>query len=242
MSDSLPVKSQIEAPLQTGKWLRLSILIDFDEMTSLLQALENFQIFLVSGVTIRGEGKLEQSEFLNCYYSYIEALKSGQLPTDSRIRSYFASAFTTTPEALYALYVGDNKQLVKISKPIIQLQSHQFSYSESEGKFRPNVWGPDSISWGIQFSYPQMYQDDLMQIKRIKDDCEFPNTSLFRHLQLWVRKNTVATPFLVNGRRICVPFRLGKRSFAWINNHPQLIAKGLQVLPLPYSNDTHNNP
>ncbi len=38
----------------------------------------------------------------------------------------------------------------------------------------------------------------------------------------WVRDNTRATPFSVEGKKINATMRLGKNCFSWINHHPQL--------------------
>ena len=49
---------------------------------------------------------------------------------------------------------------------------------------------------------------------------EFPNTELFFQLQRWVRKHTKVTTFLVGGRELRVPVRLGSACVSWINEHP----------------------
>jgi hypothetical protein len=226
----LPVKSRIGPPLQASKWLKYPILIDLEEMESLLGALGNFWIFLISGLIRQGGGSILQGEFLDCYAAYIQSLKEGKWPEDARIRSYFSSVFTVTVDALYTVAIENQQQLIKVDKPVVQLQNHRFDYSLVDGKFRSMILGPDSIWWGIQFSYPQLYQDASMQIKHIrKGDDEFPNTALFHVLQRWIRQYTVATPFLVNEKQVNVPIRLGKNCFKWINNHPQLKEKGLTV-------------
>ncbi len=229
----LTVRNKIGLSLQASKWLKCPLLIDVDEMRALLNALGNFWIFLISGVIDAGKELLSQVEFLDCYQCYIESLKQGKLLDDERRRFYFSSVFTVTTEALYALPVSDQRLLVKVDKPVVQLQSHQFTYSAVDGKFRSMVFGTDHISWGIQFSYPQLYQDSLMQVRQVREGSEFPNTTLFHSLQRWMRQYTVATPFWVNHRRTNVPIRLGKNCFEWINNHPQLISKNLQVKNFP---------
>ncbi|WP_068471179.1 hypothetical protein [Candidatus Protochlamydia phocaeensis] len=227
---SLPIHSKIGLPLQASKWLKCPLLVDSHEMEALLNALSDFRLFLISGPTRIQEGEISKEEFLDCYRCYIEALKNGQLPQDSRLRSYFSCAFTQTIEALYAVHINSEQQLIKVNKPVIQLQSHRFDYSKADGKFRSMVFGNESIYWGIQFSYPQLYQDAAFQVKTVRESEEFPNTALFKRLQKWMREHTVATPFFVEGKRVNVPIRLGKACFAWINHHPQLALKGLQVM------------
>ncbi len=55
-----------------------------------------------------------------------------------------------------------------------------------------------SVTWGLQFSYPQLYQDPrTRQIFKVTDTPEFPNTALFSKLQKWIRSETLPTPFQV---------------------------------------------
>jgi hypothetical protein len=114
--------------------------------------------------------------------------------------------------------------------PIIQLQAHTLFYSQLDGQVRSMVRGEGEIHWGIQFSYPQIYQNaQTGQIEKIEDNEKFPNTALFRRLQRWVRDHTRATPLEVGGKRVNLPARLGKQCFSWINRHPQLLAAGIRV-------------
>lgn len=217
-----------DLPYQASKWLQSQALLDISEMESLLQAIGDFHIFMTGSVLKRGEGEIAKIEFLEHYKAYIEPLKKGFLPSEEGYRSYFSSVFTTDLAALYAILVDPEQQLVRVSKPVIQLQPHCMDYSVADGKFRSMALGTNSISWGIQFSYPQLFQEgktkEVMQV-----DESFSNTKLFRNLQRWIRHNTIPTPFIVEGKLINVPMRLGKQCLSWINQHPQLIKKQLQV-------------
>lgn len=225
----LSIKSKIEPPLQVSKWLKCPLLVDEKEMEALLRAIEPFEIFIASGLMLIGEGLVKQEEFLDCYTNYIDALKNGRIPDDARMARYFSSVFTRTRDALYAVHVDESRQMIKVDRPVVQLQTHRFIYG-ADRKFRSMVHGQGSIHWGIQFSYPQLYQDKEMRVWDVREGDEFPNTALFKALQRWMRENTVATPFIADGQRVNVPIRLGKRCFAWINHHCQLMASGLSVL------------
>ena len=229
MSAKLRQRSKATLPLQASKWLHCPVLVDVAEMQDLLHVLGEFYIVLATGVTKQGEGFLTTEEFIDGYFCYIEALKKGEIPLNPRIRPYFSTIVTRTLDPLYSVPVGENQQLIKIDKPVIQLQSHRFNYSKADGKFRSMVFGQDSIYWGIQFSYPQLYQDEQYVVKPVRETEEFPNTSLFKILQRWVRAHTIATPFLVGGKQVNVPIRLGKNCFSWINSHPQLAENCLTV-------------
>lgn len=228
----LAIFPKVNPSLQCSKWLSSSVLIDGEEMEELMKAMGEFWIFRVSGILQMSEGEISKEEFLDCYFHYIEALKSGQPLTDPRLQSYFSVVFTCSIEALYEVVLPNGQKLIKIGRPVIQLQKHRFNFSEADGKFRSMGMGQESIQWGIQFSYPQLYQDAALLVKEVRGQAEFPNTPLFKRLQKWVRDHTAPTPFMVNGKRINVPIRLGKNCFEWINRHPQLKGKGLTVLAL----------
>jgi hypothetical protein len=218
-----------EGPMQASKWLQSQVLLSSDEMAALFAALGAFDIFQTSCVIKQGEGWVSHQTFLDRYKIYVDALQQGKMPEESSY-ALFSSVFTADPESLYAVPVGEDKQLIRICRPIIQLQTHRMDYSPADGKFRSMTYGTDSILWGIQFSYPQLFQDKRsLEIKQATSS-EFPNAVLFQTLQRWIRHHTAPTPFLVEGVKINVPVRLGKQCFAWINQHPQLHQKGLFVL------------
>lgn len=229
---SLPQRTvSNQTPLEASKWLKIQLLVDADEMKDLLHELgDDFEIFLTSGVMDSSEGLLSREDFLKTYRSYVSDLIAGKLPDESLYRSCFSSVFTKDREALYALPVGENQHLIRVQKPVLQLQLHRMAYSPEDGNFHTMVFGKDSIAWGIQFSYPQLYRDhETKQVEKVVASSDFPNTFLFRSLQQWVRKATIPTPFMIQDRLTNVPVRLGKNCLSWINKHPNLIQKGIKV-------------
>ncbi|MBA3957296.1 MAG: hypothetical protein H0X51_02715 [Parachlamydiaceae bacterium] len=217
-------------PMQASKWLLSPILIDPQEMQALFDSMGPFSIYQTSNICKRGEGLISATTFLQHYREYIVALQEGRLLDESEYRSYFSTVFTADPDLLYVVPVGEDRQLIRVAKPVIQLQSHHLNYSFADGKFRSMTFGSSSITWGVQFSYPQLFQDAAtQQPESVVDSPSFPNTALFHRLQRWVRHNTLPTPFLVGDTQINVPMRLGKNCFAWINQHPQLREQGIRV-------------
>jgi hypothetical protein len=230
MTSFIPLRPTIGYSLQASKWQKSPLLIDVDEMKALLTVLGQFWIVQISGVIPIGQEIISREAFLEVYHHYLITLKKGKNSEDPRVRPYFSAVFTTFLEALYAVQVNEGHYLVKVQQPVIQLQAHRFDYSFADGTFRSMVMGIDSISWGIQFSYPHLYQDENLQVLTVREGVQFPNTILFKRLQQWVRANTIATPFEVEGKKINVPIRLGKHCLSWINTLPQLQAKGLRVI------------
>ncbi|MCB1119178.1 MAG: hypothetical protein KDK65_04385 [Chlamydiia bacterium] len=214
--------------LAASKWLTLPLLIDREEMAQLMAALPSFHIFQTAGVVARGAGELSQGTFLEIYGKYIEALKRGEIPEDRSFRLPFSSVWTIDPKAVHEYPVSETEMIVKVQQPVVQLQIHQLDYSSADGKFRSKVYGPKSILWGIQFSYPQITQDEATK-KVIPIDNSFPNTALYKGIQRWTRQETIPTPFIVENQLINVPARLGKQCMNWIEKHPQLVEKGIGV-------------
>ena len=219
-----------ERPLQASKWLESQALLDTDEIAALFEDLGPFFLYACGAVCEPGKGEVGKEEFLHHYSTYIDTLKRGEIPEPSTFRPFFSPAMTTTRDTLFAIPVANGKQIVRPAKPVVQMQAHHMSYSTVDKKFHPMVFGTDSISWGIQFSYPQLYQDNITKlVEPVKDTPTFPNTRLFHQLQRWMRQNTIPTPFIAENIPVNVPMRLGKNCLTWINSHAGLKAKGITV-------------
>ncbi len=188
-------------------------------------------IFQTSGICKDGEERIAVQKFLEVYREYVKCLKAGILPEENVYQLYFSGVVTVTEEAVFSIPVAPGQSVVRVRHPVIQMRNHRFDYSEVDHQYRSMVFGQESVLWGIQFSYPQIFQDQVTKdVRQVGDTAEFPNTKLFRTLQKWVRDNTVATPLVAHGIRTNVPIRLGKACFSWINIHPQLMKKELKVV------------
>lgn len=220
--------------MQASKWLQLQALLSFEEMEKLFETLGCFRLFLLGQVVSEGKGEITKEDFLNCYRLYASKIAAGEVPDASVFRSYFSSALTVSDEDLFSISAGANKQIFRSEKPFVQMQLHTIGYSPIEGKFRPMIMGKESIHWGIQFSYPQLFLDpETKAIEKAMDLKRFPNAEIFRKLQKWIRDNTLPTPFQVGEMQVRVPMRLGKECFLWINQHSQLKALGVKVSEFP---------
>lgn len=226
---SIPIHRQVGYTLQASKWQKFPMLIDLDEMKGLFAALDPFWIVQVSGLVKAGSEVVAHEEFLDVYGKYIDALKNGENYADMKMRSYFSSALTVFPEAFYAFEVKPNIHLVKVQEPVLQMQAHRFNYSTADSSFRSMSMGNDSISWGLQFSFPHIFQDAHFETFKVRDGDRFPNALLFKKLKGWMRGATIAAPIDVEGKIVNVPIRLGKNCLSWINVHPQLKSKGLRI-------------
>lgn len=212
-----------EGTYQGSKYLKYQVLCDADELRLLLDG--SFLIYPLSGLNT-GE-PIEPAHFLAEYALWIEELKEGRVPTEAALRRVLAAAFTAEPDALWKQEVPGQRYLIKMAKPVVQVQAHFFTYSPLDGVFRPMTMGEKAIFWGLQFSFPQIYQDP--KTMEFHETDESPNVELFQRIKQWVRDQTRATPFVVEGKKMNVPIRLGKNCFSWIHRHPELQAQQIGV-------------
>jgi hypothetical protein len=220
---TLPISNlKKEGVYQGSKWLKFQVLCDRVELESLFTLLGSFFIFPLTGIV---DGKaIPQDAFLHAYGLWIEGLKKGSLPTDAELRKFLACVFTDDLQSLWLQEIPNKGYLVKISAPVVQVQTHYFTYSSEDEVFRPMSMGLDAIFWGLQFSYPQIYQDpQTLELKKT------PKNKLFETLRLWVRDATRPTPFIVNGKQVNSPIRIGKNCMEWISQHPQLMTRGIRI-------------
>lgn len=220
----------LDPPMEASKWLKLQALVDIEEMRLLLQELGDIKIVRAGAVVKKGEELYSHTAFLEAYKSYIDALKEGKLPSEDLYRPPFSASFSLSDACFCSIPVDQERVLIRTVKPVLQLQPHALDYSPHDRKFRPMVFGLDSVTWGIQFSYPQFFLNPKTKAPlQVDESEEFPNTVLFRKVQRWLRHHSIPTPFLVDETKINVPMRLGKLCFPWINQHPQIQKKTWSV-------------
>ncbi len=217
-----------ESKFSVSKWLKHQVLLDAHEMRDLLGALGAFEFYNVSSIAPLEELNISHELFLKSYESYIDDLKNGKIPDPDR--KIFSSVATIDPEALYAKEVQPGRWMAKLAKPVVQLQNHRFFASKIDHKIHPMVMSPESIQWGLQFAYPQIFFDGSGgSYSKTSDEKQFPNAALFSKLLKWLRAESVPTTFIWEGRKIATPIRMGKACFAWIANHPQLKEQGIKI-------------
>ncbi len=222
----------LEGKLHVSKWLKHQLLLSLEEMDALLTLLDP-QIFIGSEIVSEKNALVTKEKFLTIYQSYITALQTGNLPDITCARAAFSSILTKNADLLYAMQLGEERYFIRAIRPIIQLQIHQFFFSKIDATFHPMVLGKESVFWGLQISYPQIYQDPKTgAFCKVTATSEFPNTELFMKAAKWLRHATLPTPFLYEGKRINTPMRLGKDCFSWINKHPQLQRLGIGICAL----------
>lgn len=233
ISASFPIRistPKVEGILQVSKWIKAQVFLNAEEMEELIATLKPLFFVVVSEPVKADDAIISPETFLAKYAEYVALLECGKVPPADEFRRFFSCAMSSSLNCFYAIATGSEKFLIKPIEPVVQLQAHHFFYSTLDRKFHPMVLSEESISWGLQFSYPQLSQD--IKTRQIIKTSAFPNTALFSKLMKWLRSSTLPTPFEVNEVRVNSPIRVGKKSLAWIKSHPQLKQKGIQVAQL----------
>lgn len=214
-----------------SKWLHFDVLCETEELEKLFQSFgEPFYIYSTLGVGKTGEHALSQESFLDAWQRYLDELKAGLLPEDRNYRFFFTAVCTKTLDAIRAVDIGNERQIIISYEPLLQMQIHRFSYSSMEKKIYSMSFGEKSVFWGIRISYPQLFQyPNTRVVEDALDASRFCNAELFSHVKNWVRKTTQPTPFMIEDKKVMDPMRISKASFSWINNHAGLKACGLII-------------
>ncbi|MGR3973704.1 MAG: hypothetical protein QRY72_03945 [Candidatus Rhabdochlamydia sp.] len=224
----LPKKEGKGPAFSVSKWLKQQVLLDQEEMDLCLQTLLPLKIYTVGSILPREALEISFHDFLADYHDYISHLRQGVLIDLSR--RVTASIFTRDPSAIYAEEVKPGGWMAKLSAPLIQLQHHKFFPSKIDHKIHPMVMSLESVSWGLQFGYPQIFFNAAEgTYQNTWKNQDFPNAALFSQLLKWLRTHSVPTTFMWEGIKIATPLRLGKKCFEWIHTHPQLTHLGITV-------------
>jgi len=207
-------------PYQASKWQETLVLLATEEMQALLDHLGDIYIYPLSGLHPVHGPFLQKKSYIETYHQYVGSLKAGTIPP--RLPALIV-AITTDPDHLRGLKVKEGQQMHRVIKPVVQTKEGSLHYSPQEKKFRSMVYGEGAIAWGVQFSYPQLFQDpETKKVENALTGKEFPDAVLFRTIQRWLRKNSSVFSVAIEGEKVNTPARIGKACEGWIHNHPQL--------------------
>lgn len=219
-----------EGLFQAAKWLKIQVLIDQEELAHLFDRLDPFEIYPLAGALSLESFPMKKETYLQVYGSWIDALKESKIPFSPGEMN--ASMWSTSPDSLWLQEISGKRYVARARLPFLQVQVHQMVYSDADKIFRPMSLSKESIFWGLQFSFPQVFEHPE---KGFLKPAEFLNANLFQTVRKWSRDCTLATPMMIDGVRQNLSIRLGKKCFSWINRHPQLKIRGLSVLELMYA-------
>lgn len=217
-----------EPKVSFSKWIKSQVLLDADEMEACFNAVSPFELYNTCSIAAFEELTITHSTFLEAYKKYVHSLREGELSEPDR--KLFSAVMTVDPEAVYAKELQPGRWMAKLARPVVQLQNHRFFASNLDHKIHPMVMSPDSIQWGVQFAFPQIFFDGSSgSYKKTSDEKQFSNAAVFGKLLKWLRSESYPTTFVWDGQKVASPIRLGKQCFKWIANHPQLKKQGIKV-------------
>lgn len=205
-------------PYHVSKWLKLPLYLSLSEMKSFLTLLPS-PFVPVSGVIAKDQLQFDKNVLLEMYGDYTKALQQGKRRPEVDKRLHFV--VTEDLNSLRAIDV-EKGMLIRVIKPVIQVQPYTLNYSVVSEEFHELTFSPDSFYWGLCFSLPQLYQHPKTnEVEKVFEAYPAIGT-LFKNMQRWSREHTVPTPFEINGKIIHHPARVGKE-----------IIQGAKCLHLP---------
>jgi hypothetical protein len=215
--------SEQEGPFHASKWLKHQMLISSGEMAGLFKSIGPCFICHASGPAACPDLFPAPEIILEAYRGYVDTIKASATLDEKRLRRLFCNYLTYDLRSIYGVKVSEDRMILKPILPVVQMQLHHFFPSKIDGKFHSMVMAQDSVHWGIQLSYPQIFEDPKThQFFKVTESDQFPNTILFKKVIQWIRSHAVPTPMVFQGVRTRVPFRIGKECFSFVNKHPQL--------------------
>ncbi len=227
---TLPLASVKEGPYLVSRWLKIQVLLDASELQALMTELSPFSIFCVSSVVDKSSAGVLHQLFYESYLSYITALKRGEAIDEQETQHLFSSVWTRTLDSLYTQEINEEKLIIRIKEPVIQLRPASFVFSSLDQKIYPMVKGKQSISWGLEFSYPHLYQDPhTKDVCSVAKEKRFVNTAFFRQLMRFLRKASLPVTFIKDDLSLTTSLRIGKKMIPDIMHHPQLLKHHLSV-------------
>ncbi|MBX9924346.1 MAG: hypothetical protein K2Y01_09570 [Rhabdochlamydiaceae bacterium] len=221
-----------EGLFRASKWLKHAVLLSVDELRSLLSVLSSFVLIPASGLLTEASWQVSEQEFLEKYASYLDWMKLHETLPPPSLRRFFSLMLSNSLDPFYAVAVPDEKIAIKASLPVIQIQLFHCFFSSFDHQIRSMVASPESFGWGIQISYPQIYEHPKThQFAKVLLEEGFPNSKPFKEMVFWLRKNTQPVALQEDGRAYA-PFRIGKLSLNARETHKGLqnmLSNGLRI-------------
>lgn len=200
-----------------SKWQRLQVLLDPRELEKLIEYLSPLLILNTSEVIPQEKISLPVEELVRLYEKYI-AMLQGKSPRERISLSY---ALSTRIENFCAIKLSSNKYICRLVQPDVQLQVYSFLLNDS-GKPLSQVFSSETVSFGLQFSYPAIFQDGLTSQVFSTTKNTFSGWKLWSSIRSWIRNHTFPLPICFQGKNMRLPIRLGQVAATWITSHIDL--------------------
>ncbi len=223
MNESFPFRlSSVESEglMNCSKWLRHAVLLELSEIKDLLDSLGECFILPGTGLVAEDNWRIDKEELLSKYAEYLECIKSSAEAPPSLLKRFFTMMISPEDRDFYAVKAGESKYLIKACFPVIQVQLYHCFISRFDKKIHPMALSKDSFFFGLQFSYPQIYEDPKTHLfSKVLLEKKFSSSLVFKKLAQWLRQNTRPVPLMIQESRVPAPFRMGKKSQELVNSH-----------------------
>ncbi len=224
-------------PFYASKWIHQVFLLGDQEIKNLLKHLEYPWLVRSSGLYSENEILLPQAKFESQWTHYLADLARGPIQ-DTVYKPYFSLFVTEDPKTVGLVEVSQDKFSATQIAPNIIFQIHRFHYSPIDKKFRRLTFGTETVSWGLQASFPMLLQDPKTRaIQKVMMHKELANVLLWQKFQHHLKNCSRPVTFEVDGVRQTLPFRIGyscvnsdSDSLSWIDKHFELKHKKIQVV------------
>lgn len=211
---------RVEGPFLASKWQKTYVFLSPEELKALFQFWEIEKLFLI-GKILKTEETLNLQDWLSQYKKHFDDFwkKGGN---EKLLKELTPAVITKDHQALYRQNVEEG-YLIHVKEPCLLIQEHWFRCSKVDEKFYPKTFGENSIFWGLEFSYPQIFQEaKTKEIHHLNGKSPFINTQLFILLRKWIRDFTKPAVFLLGEKKYKTQFRVGKDLEERLKEHPHL--------------------
>lgn len=220
-----------EGSCPQSMWLSQAFFLPPNEFKELIDLLLPFYMVKTDSVLAAEEGLFNKEDFLKAYEHYFTAVTSNQPLNDDEVRFFFQCVWTISLDTLYRIKLSEEKHIIKLSMPSIMVQHHRLHYSKDDKTFRSMVFGKDTFPFGLQLSYPQLYQDPKScNLEKVLLSDKFINSKLFTKARQWFRDKTRPMSVLLENKKVTIPVRISKSSSEYLHHIQALTQNHITVL------------
>ncbi len=209
--------------MHCSKWLKHAALLESSALRDLLAEMGPLFFLPASGIVLEDSWRTSQDDFLARYDSYIESLLVTKAFPSAETRRFFSLMLSPSLDDFYAIKTGEGRFALKACKPVIQVQLYHAFISSFDHQIHSMALSPGSFAFGLQISYPQIYEDPKThQFSKVLTSEEFASSLPFKKMVQWFRKNTKPAVLFIDQQRVCAPFRVGKEGRDFVGLHVEL--------------------
>lgn len=221
---------KIEGDYRVSKWMNFQLLLNESELLELFKEIEVQHLLCLSHVGIYEDLYLSKQNYLNLYAKYLELLQKDTILESREIIKKLNVAIAYDFQDFYKIPLPDDKILIKMKSPSIQIKPFHFVYNHELEKFLPNVCSSSTIYFGLEISFPQIFQDPkTFVIKHIFKDQKLKSAQQFKKIRSFVRDHTQPARFQIKDNVKVATFRIGKKCINFAKSCPALKKEGLLI-------------